>query len=277
MSTISKTTFSRVLVPLDGSLPATTALKVGEQLADRWGADLQVITLIEKSRVPTGINHLIEKQLARINLNPKVEVRPISFGVAEDIAGEFDSVDDTFVVMSSWARGRSAGLLTNVAEDVFRLVRQPMLLTGTDVELPDDWPSGPLLICVDGSHFSEAIIQSAVLFAKGLSMEVSFVSVVDSSALPAGANPVAESNFLARLAGDAQVVLGREVNYDVLHGPDPAEAIADYANHHGASAIAMATHVRSGISRLTHGSVAMDVVSKAHCPVLIDRPSSENG
>lgn len=264
--------YRRVLVPLDGSLPATAALKVGEQLADRWGADLQVLTLIEKSQMPGGVHHLIEKQVARIHRKPKVEVRSLSYSVAEDIAGEFDTVDDTFVVMSSWARGRTAGLVRNVAEDVFRLVRHPMLLTGPTVEVADDWPSGPLYISVDGSHFSETVVRSAALFAKSLSMEIRLVTVIDPSALPAGTNPAVESNALARLAEDAQAVTGREVNYDVLHGSDPAAEILDYARRYGASAIAMATHVRSGASRLAHGSVAMDVVSDAHCPVLIDRP-----
>ncbi len=268
--------YSRVLVPLDGSLPATAALKAAEQLADRWGADLQVLTLIEKSQIPAGVHHLIDKQVARINRKPTVDVRSLSYTVAEDIAGEFDAVDGTFVVMSSWARGRTAGLLPNVAEDVFRMVRQPMLLTGQNVDVADDWPNGPLFVSVDGSHFSEAVVRSAAQFAKSLSMEVRFVTVVDPASVPADMNPAVETNSLARLAEDTQDIVGREVNYDVLHGSDPAGEIADYAKRYGAAAIAMATHVRSGRSRLAHGSVAMDVISHAHCPVLIDRPLTED-
>ncbi|MGI9598856.1 MAG: universal stress protein [Acidimicrobiales bacterium] len=265
--------YSRVLVPLDGSLPATAALQVGERLADRWGADLQVLTLIEKSQIPAGVNHLIRRQVARIDLKPKVEVRSISYSVAEDIAEEFDVVDDTFVVMSSWARGRTAGLVSNVAEDVFRLVRQPMLLTGPTVEISTDWPDGAMHIAVDGTDFSEAVVRSAALLAKSIAVDIKLVTVVERSAVPAGTNPAVETNALARLATEVEAIVGREVDYDVLHGSDPASEIIDYAKRYGAAAIAMSTHVRSGADRLAHGSITMDVVSHAHCPVLIDRPS----
>lgn len=264
-------------MPLDGSLPATGALRVGERLADRWGAELKVLTLIEKSQIPAGVHHLIEKQVARIGGQPTVDVRPLSYSVAEDIAGEVDLVDDTFVVMSSWARGRAAGLAPNIAEEVFRLVRQPMLLVGPTVEDASDWPNGPLHLAVDRSHFGETVVRSAALFAKSLSLEVRLVTVVDPSTVPTDVNPAIETNDLIRLADDARAITGRAVSYDVLHGTDPGREIHDYARRYGASAIAMATHVRSGTSRLAHGSVAMDVVGHAHCPVLIDRPPVDEG
>lgn len=270
---MSNPPFKRVLVPLDGSLPATTALQAGEKLADRWGASLQVLTIIEKTQMPSAIHHIIRKQVARINRRPDVDVRSLSYSLAEDIAGEFDSVGDTFVVMSSWARGRTAGLHSNVAEDVFRLVRQPMLLVGPDVEIADDWPNGPLYISVDGTSFSEAVIGSAALFAKSIGIEPRLLTVVEPGAIPAGVDPAVEGNPLARLADRVEAVVGRPVSYDVLHGSDPAREVVDYVERYGGSVIALSTHARTGAARLARGSVAMGVVSHASCPVLIARPA----
>ncbi len=264
---------SRVLVPLDGSITSPAALTVGRQLAEKWDAELQVLALVEKGQASSGIETLTKRLLDRIDLKPKLEVRRIAYSAAEDIAGEFDLVPDTFVVLSSWARGRSAGVVPNLAEDVFRLVRQPMLLVGPKVEARSDWPDGPLHISIDGSGFSETIAKSAVLFAKSLQIDVRFVTVFDPEDAPGGPDISLETNAIARLADQAQAVLGREANYDVLHSPQPNREIPSYAKRYGAAAIAMATHMRSGVSRLAHGSVTMDVVGQAHCPILVDRPS----
>lgn len=59
---------------------------------------------------------------------------------------------------------------------------------------------------------------------------------------------------------------------EVLHGT-PSRSITGFAERLPAALIAMATHGRSGIARITMGSVATDVVRHAPCPVLITRPT----
>jgi nucleotide-binding universal stress UspA family protein len=53
---------------------------------------------------------------------------------------------------------------------------------------------------------------------------------------------------------------------------DPADAILRYAAMHPVDLIVMATHGRSGVSRLLIGSVAARVVHDAPCPVLVVPP-----
>lgn len=262
----------RVLVPLDGSLPATSALHAGERLADRWDAELHVLTLVKQGQGATGVNHIIERQVSRLQHRPRVDIRSLSYSIAEDIASEFDRVDDTLVVMSTWARGRSAGLMTNVAEDVLRLVRVPILLLGPEVEIDDHWPRGPMFITTDGSHFAESVVEPAVHMAELLGVELRLLTVVDPTAVPAGIDPAAEANAVARLSDAVEVLSGKPADYDVLHGQHPASAIVDYAERYGGALIAMSTHGRSGASRIALGSVAMDVVRHARCPVLLGRP-----
>ena len=62
------------------------------------------------------------------------------------------------------------------------------------------------------------------------------------------------------------------VNFDVLHSRHPAKELADLAERWPVNVMVMATHGRSGWSRLTLGSVAMNVVHHAICPVLLVPP-----
>ena len=62
------------------------------------------------------------------------------------------------------------------------------------------------------------------------------------------------------------------VNYDVLHSHHPARELADLTDRSPVAVMVMATHGRSGWSRLTLGSVAMNVVHHAICPVLVVPP-----
>lgn len=52
---------------------------------------------------------------------------------------------------------------------------------------------------------------------------------------------------------------------------EPAKEILEAAREAGADLIALATHGRSGIGRLLHGSVASQVLHRAHVPVLLLR------
>lgn len=268
--------FNRILIPLDGSLPATSALVAGEELAERLNADLHVLTLTRKGRSEIGLSRIIERQVARIEHKPRVDVRPLSYTVAEDIAGEFDRVDNTLVVMSTWARGRAAGIIGNVAEDVLRLVREPLIMLGPHVDVYREWLGGPLLIATDGSEFGDSIVPFAVELATELAIEPRLATVLDPTKVPAGAGLRAETTSIAALASSMTTTTGVEVAYDVLHNQDPGRGIADHADHQETSMIAMSTHGRSGAWRLTSGSVAMDVVRRAHCPVLLNRPPADD-
>ena len=58
----------------------------------------------------------------------------------------------------------------------------------------------------------------------------------------------------------------------MLHSRHPANELAELADRWPVNVMVMATHGRSGWSRLTLGSVAMNVVHHATCPVLLVPP-----
>ncbi len=269
--------FERILVPLDGSLPATAALSVGNQIARQLQADLHVLALVKPGQSEAEVHALIEHQVDRVGGTPEIDVRSLSYTVAQDIAAEFDAVDKTLIVMQTWARGRSAGLFANVSEEVLRLVRKPMVVVGPDPYPDPNWAEQPMVITTDGSHFGDDIVPTAARLATALKIEPELVTVVDPAAVPVGVGTAGEANSLIGLASDVESITGRRTNYDVLHGDKPAGAIVDHARRRGASFIAMSTHGRSGLSRIAEDSVAMDVVRHAHCPVLLYRPSIDEG
>ncbi len=269
--------FDRFLVPLDGSRSATSALLAAERLAERWNADLSVLTVITKESKELGLDEIVARQVAGIHHARRIDVRPASYSIAEDIAAASEEEDDTLVIMSTMARGRVAGLAANVAEDVLRYVRQPMLLLGPAVDLADDWPAGDLVVCIDGSDFAETIVPLAAGWSDALGLNPMIVGVVDSTRVPAGLPVAYETNAMARSAGRMRELTDRPVNYDALHGSDPAGAIIDYARTSDAAILALATHSRSGVDRVLHDSVAMSVIRDAPCPVLVSRPRIDPG
>jgi nucleotide-binding universal stress UspA family protein len=64
-----------------------------------------------------------------------------------------------------------------------------------------------------------------------------------------------------------------EVKRVVRLSDNPSGVIVDYAREQAVDFIAMATHGRSGLSRLVQGSVASQVVQSGVAPVLLVRPS----
>jgi nucleotide-binding universal stress UspA family protein len=75
---------------------------------------------------------------------------------------------------------------------------------------------------------------------------------------------------VARAAAERLGTDGRTVSWSVRTG-DPARAIVDEAQARAADLVAMGTHGRTGLDRLVLGSVARNVLTHAHCSVLVVR------
>jgi nucleotide-binding universal stress UspA family protein len=73
---------------------------------------------------------------------------------------------------------------------------------------------------------------------------------------------------VAREASQRLTREGREATWDVREG-DPAKAIVDEAQARGADLIVMGTRGLTGLDRMVLGSVARNVLTHAHCSVLV--------
>jgi nucleotide-binding universal stress UspA family protein len=73
----------------------------------------------------------------------------------------------------------------------------------------------------------------------------------------------------SRYLEEAGFTVEREVRFG-----DAVEEIVAFAEEAKVDMMAMATHGRSGLSRLTMGSTADEVLRRSHIPVLVVRPSA---
>jgi nucleotide-binding universal stress UspA family protein len=147
-----------------------------------------------------------------------------------------------------------------------------------------------ILVPLDGSHLSEAILPHVSRLAKSSGAQVLLLRVTPAHnpalAYPAlyplppyalaatqERDPYAEAEgYLQRVAFD--YFADQSVSFQVVGGPT-AENILDTAASLGVDLIAMTTHGRSGASRMVLGSVTDEVVRVSHLPVLLLRPSSD--
>jgi nucleotide-binding universal stress UspA family protein len=71
--------------------------------------------------------------------------------------------------------------------------------------------------------------------------------------------------------GKAANAAGIKASTDVLIGNSAAESIIDYAKQNNIDLIVVGTKGMTGVQRFLVGSVANNVISHAHCPVLAVR------
>jgi len=142
-----------------------------------------------------------------------------------------------------------------------------------------------ILITLDGSARSEAVLPHATGVAQATGAELTLLRVVDAvntdwserGALGKGTIDTTTQSlfeehaqeYLDRVAAQIRGA-GLTVRTLVRQGA-PARQIVDAAQEVGADAIAMATHSRRGVSRLMFGSVAEEVLHLSSLPTLIVR------
>jgi nucleotide-binding universal stress UspA family protein len=122
--------------------------------------------------------------------------------------------------------------------------------------------------CLDGSDFSEVIVNEATAWAAALDVPLWLVEVVDPEAAGAGI----ETNYVHNVARKLEDS-GVDLEWDVLHSRHPEKAILDWVDNDPTTILAMATHGRTGLRRVLLGSVVADVIHGAAGPVITCVPA----
>lgn len=191
------------------------------------------------------------------------------------------------IVMSTHGRsGLARWVYGSVAARVVQAAACPVLLIRT---VAGETPPAPrkILVTLDGTRLSTRALPEAERLARLFKAEIVLLRVVVDSYeqnlryVPASLAPeVADytSGLLERLIAQATVeqggiaadllARGVEATSIVLTG-DPVQTILDYAVSEAVELIAMATHGRSGMARMLHGSAAERVLHDAPCPLLL--------
>ena len=165
-----------------------------------------------------------------------------------------------------------------------------------------------ILVTLDGSTFSEAILPAAAQLAQATGSEIHLLSVVEDPSIrrswveaiamgeagtgefmippasmprypDAGRGADMSTETLEEAIQSARQYLAEVAlefpagaKSSAVPGNDPVAAIAEYAAENGIELIAMSTHGRSGIGRWVYGSNADKLLQSTSYPILLVRP-----
>lgn len=298
--------FRKFMVPLDGSELAERALPYAIRLAHA-GQGRIILVRVALAPPPMTIDgagwerdqreaiNVAERYLATIavSLADQVPVETVvPYGrPAAQILDQVRQLEADGVVMATHGRTGLAHLLYgSVAEAVLAESEVPVFLVharpGQPAEPAFDLRAGRLLVPLDGSTFAEAAVELAFDFL-GPAGELVLATVaeapdhilqdkrgrvlayIDQEAedRTRGAQTYLEDVARRLRQKDCDI----HVSVDVRIG-EPDIGIITAAMERNADLIVMATHGRTGLSRITMGSVAGNVLRKGNTPLLLVRP-----
>jgi nucleotide-binding universal stress UspA family protein len=305
-----------ILVPLDGSLFSERALPMAEALARASGAVLHVVRIhVPHTRPPVSLEGMPvadpdknaqrwaaeRAYVSRIRnrLGPRSElatrIAVLHGAVAEALAKYAAAHRVGLIVMSSHGRrGLARTWMGSIGDALLRSSGVPVLLVrpgkGRETSAVPDGPP-TILIALDGSPLSEQILEHAVSVGRPLGARYVMLRVVNPPGLMgempaaiaprlgwnlAAASRVAEARAYLSAAARPLKERGLEVETKVIESERPAAAILHEAVRGGSALVAMASHGRTGLSRLVLGSVASQVLHGASVPLLLYRPTAEH-
>ena len=284
-----------ILVPLDGSalaeqvLPwaATVARATGGQIrfveAIGYPVTADVIAPVDGLR--TAASDYLASQAEQVQCTYGVTATAAaSFGpVAAVILTEASSGGVDYIAMSTHARdGVRRAVLGSVAEHVLRESPVPVYLLPAAAHGRELSAIKRIAIPLDGSALSQSVLEPATAFAQQLGATMTLIRVyeppegavfdehgamvrsadqeVDRIALLAEQymGPLVRQLQRLGVGVDSRIDLGHEAANDIVRLAEAAEA----------DLIVMATHGRSGLDRLRHGSVTEQVLRHSHIPLL---------
>ena len=144
-----------------------------------------------------------------------------------------------------------------------------------------------LLIPSDGSELADKAVKAGIEFARTVGAKVTAFTAVPEYELPTSGEIMSHRRIRSPqehetlVKEQAQAILARiaeraaaagvacESDYALCNRPD--QAIIDAAKRNGCDLIFMASHGRSGLSALVHGSETRGVLSGSTIPTLVYR------
>jgi nucleotide-binding universal stress UspA family protein len=271
--------FSRIVVPTDGSHLSEAAGFAAAALAHRAGVPITLLSVVETERQRTSVTEQVQELVESLRRDVVVDVvidvvgsdKAVGTYVAGSILEEA-GVGDALVCIASHGRsGLGAALLGSTTEEVLRKAPRPVLVVGPKYERRSWRDDGMVVGTVDGSLFSEQAVPVTAAWTSTFGSAMWLVQVADPGRGP-GQGTVRRGDFNETAYLKNLADRYTQVDYDVLHSHHPARELADLTHRWPVDLLVMATHGRSGWSRVTLGSVAMNVVHHATCPVLLVRP-----
>ncbi len=296
--------FKQLLVPLDGSRLAESALPAAAYLAETLKASVILIHVIEKNapKEVHGHRHLTNEDEACTYLD-EVASRAFPPGVpvechvhaAEtssvtrsivDHVGEFGS--DLIVMCTHGREGIRSWVFGSNAQQVIAAGPCPVLvLQPEDARTAPEFACRTILVPLDGHPDHEQVLPFAAALATAFSAAVHLVTAVDTRATLSGERaaistllPGTTSALLDLMGQNAADYLrermahleelGLAVTAHLDRG-DAAQVVAATAEEIHADVIVLATHGTAGMKAFWEGSLTPKVAHQTSVPLLLVR------
>lgn len=307
---------NKILIPLDGSTFAETALHPAARLANRHEASLVLMTVVsdlppvpltaadgemvsrwfeeEQERAEkymSAVRERLASTFPDLSMEPHVQLGP----VARTLLAQAAEADADLISLTTHGRGAWQRVwLGSVADGVLRGSKRPVLLlrdgdVSSNLFAAESSPAH-VVVPLDGSSASEEILGPLTSLLPRDGGRVTLVSVVGrpfplaSTYLP---HAVEEEKVSEEQKKRAKVhlqevaeqwnPLGVTVEPRILVSDDIARSVLDVVDEVGADLLALSTRGRGGVGRMILGSVADKLVRGTEIPVLAVRRSSGDG
>ncbi len=296
--------FRHILVPLDGSRLAESALSAAGWLAGKLGAQVTLIHIIERNAPSTvhSDRHLVTREeaigyLEEVSRSPalsglsvqthvhEVEVKDVARSIFEHSA----ELKPDLIVMCAHGRGGMRRLLFGaIAQQVITLGTTPVLIVHPSPEKGAEaaaWRIGGIVAPIDGDPDHERGLPIAASLAQTLACRLRLLMVVPkvhnltgpevavSIMLPGSTRTELEMrstdarSYLDRRAEELAKA-GISAETEISRG-DPAAAIMEAVRRVSADLVVMGTHGRAGTEAFWEGSVASEVAARIRTSLLL--------
>jgi nucleotide-binding universal stress UspA family protein len=297
-------TIRRVLFPTDFSTCAEGAFMHAAYLAQRTGAQLHVLHVVEGTTDDPGawvqdLRITPEDLAADLDLPVPVAPDPAQTQPSGDAIPIIDAEEraenaapaildyakahdiDLIVMGTHGRRGVRRLLMGSVAEEVVRLSPCPVFTVGGHDSATQNWTVHRIMAPVDLSDQSVRTAHHAAALAHAYGAHLDLLYVIDEAMLSVPSFPIVGTPHVApdEAKRRAQKTLKRHAKTlaetfpeigeigEIVRIGRPASEIVDFAEAEGVDLLVVGSHGRSGMQRLLMGSVADQVIRTARCPV----------
>ncbi len=294
--------FTHLLVPLDGSRLAESALPAAAYIAEKLNATVTLIHIIEY-HAPKEVHsepHLTNKEdalrylteIAQTSFPPDIKVdyhvhTSEERDVAKSIVAHAPEIHHDLIIMCTHGRGGLRDFLFgSIAQQVIGSGKIPVLLIHpSEAGSPQEFQCGRLLVPLDGNPEHEQGLPMAVQLAKDCGASLHLVMVIPTYGVLKGEQRAASRLMpgttaavldLAEQGGEEYlrkklIAMKPEeirVSAEVTRG-EPAETVVEAARRAGADLIVLGTHGKAGMDAFWSGSVTPRISSLWEKPILL--------
>jgi nucleotide-binding universal stress UspA family protein len=293
---------AEVVFPYAKELAGRLSIDIVLFLVSRPSA--QAIMPMQKAYVEQAVER-VKNQVVEIQEGPKplselvdVQSQLIEGYPPDEILRYADENEIDLILMATHGQsGRKRWKIGGVASKIMSASGIPVILVRA--EMPEgvtepEWPIKTVLVPLDGSELAESVLPHVKALGKQLGcqpVDVVLLRVCEPPTIPSYYGPelsgvpldwgkYVEQEMVRdkERAGEYLAELekkfkdkGVSVRSEVIQGK-PDDEIVEYANKNNFSLIVMATHGRSGLSRLVYGSVAANLLHGVTSPILMVKP-----